>query len=306
MNRPSIALCVFYSIAQVSGNFVIEEVFNSFVHGVGLLLSICGAVPLLSRTGALPESLRSAATAGLTAYILGLIVFFLSSTLNHSLFLTDASQVFRLVDHGAVFVLIAGTYTPFLLVNIAPASPLLGIALLVGVWALAAGGVVLTACRWCAARGGSTRVMADAVGDNVFTPPAVVAAATAAAAAAAANPAHDSAAVHTHHRSPLRLLLYALQGWCGALPFFLLHSCMAPPGWWLLGGGGAVYSLGLVLYSRDRTTHQLHYWYVLVVAASAMHWLAVFYHMQPPTEACMAEAAARGIGIGRGLHTNAS
>ena len=95
---------------------------------------------------------------------------------------------------------------------------------------------------------------------------------------------------------PLRLLLYTLQGWCGALAFLLVRACLDSLGWWTLFGGGAVYSLGLLLYSRDRaSTHQLHYWYVLVVLSAAVHWAAVFLYVRPPTAECVAEAAARGL-----------
>lgn len=172
--------------------------------------------------------------------------------------LQDASQVLRLIDHGAVFVLIAGTYSPFLLVNLA-ASPL-GLALLAVVWAVAAVGVVMTACRGCS--GGA------------------------------------AAAADGGRRLPLRLLLYTLQGWVGALAFGLVRACLEPRGWWSLFGGGIVYSLGLLLYSRDRSTHQLHSWYVLVVVSAAVHWAAVFLYVKAPSNECIAEAASRGLAWG--------
>ena len=175
--------------------------------------------------------------------------------------LQDASQVLRLIDHGAVFVLIAGTYSPFLLVNLA-ASPL-GLALLAVVWAVAAVGVVMTACRGCS---GGAAAAADGGGSG--------------------------------RRLPLRLLLYTLQGWVGALAFGLVRSCLEPRGWWSLFGGGIVYSLGLLLYSRDRSTHQLHSWYVLVVVSAAVHWAAVFLYVKAPSDACVAEAASRGLAWG--------
>lgn len=195
-------------------------------------------------------------------------------------FFQDASQVFRLVDHGAVFVLIAGTYTPFLLVNLAHTP--LGPGLLLGVWITAAAGVVMTACRGCIRSGVSTNATED---------PAV--AASAEAGVASAPPGHASHVCGL--RLPLRLLLYTLQGWCGAVAFILMRSCLSSEGWWSLFLGGLVYSVGLLLYSRDHTTHQLQYWYLLVVGASALHWVAVFLHVRPPSAECIAEAAARGL-----------
>jgi hemolysin III len=114
-----------------------EEIANCLTHGVGLLLSIAGLIVLVTFV-----ALRSDAWAVTSGAIFGvsLVVLYASSTLYHSLRATRPKHVARVVDHVAIFYLIAGTYTPFMLVNLR--GPW-GWSLFGVVWALAIGGTVL-------------------------------------------------------------------------------------------------------------------------------------------------------------------
>jgi len=114
-----------------------EELANSISHGLGLVLAIA-AVPIL---------VVAANRAGKTSFLVGVIVFaasmvllYLASTLYHSITHPGLKQVARVFDHSAIFLLIAGTYTPFTLgVLRGPWGwTLLGI-----VWSLAAIGLTL-------------------------------------------------------------------------------------------------------------------------------------------------------------------
>lgn len=116
-----------------------EEVANSISHGLGLIAAIA-AVPIL---------VLSAARDGSTSYVFGVGVFavsvvllYLASTLYHALTHDRAKEVFRLLDHSAIFLLIAGTYTPFTLGVLR--GPW-GWSLLVAVWTLATIGLTLKA-----------------------------------------------------------------------------------------------------------------------------------------------------------------
>jgi hemolysin III len=89
-----------------------EEVANSISHGLGLVATVV-AVPIL---------LVTAFRNGDTPYIVGAAIFgasmvllYLASTLYHSVSHEPTKQIFRLLDHSAIFLLIAGTYTPFTL-----------------------------------------------------------------------------------------------------------------------------------------------------------------------------------------------
>jgi hemolysin III len=114
-----------------------EEIANCLTHGLGLLLSIAGLVVLVTFA-----ALRSDAWAVTSGAIFGvsLVVLYASSTLYHSLRATRPKHVARIVDHVAIFYLIAGTYTPFMLVNLR--GPW-GWSLFGVVWALAIGGTAL-------------------------------------------------------------------------------------------------------------------------------------------------------------------
>ncbi len=92
-----------------------EELANAATHGVGLFLSIAGAVALVA-----VSILHGTAwhIVSCTVYGFTLILLYLSSTLYHAVSKPQLKQRFRLFDHSAVYLLIAGTYTPFTLVNL--------------------------------------------------------------------------------------------------------------------------------------------------------------------------------------------
>lgn len=108
---------------------------NAITHGIGAGLAIAGAVYLIaaSTRGSARLVLSCATFSG------SLVLVYLCSTLYHSLVRTRARPVFHVLDHAAIYVLIAGTYTPFALVAL---GGRLGWTLFAVVWAMAAAGVV--------------------------------------------------------------------------------------------------------------------------------------------------------------------
>jgi hemolysin III len=89
-----------------------EEIANSISHGIGLVLAII-ATPIL-----LVAALRYGNTwniIGVSVFAASMVTLYLSSTLYHALTHDRAKQIFRMFDHCAIFLLIAGTYTPFTL-----------------------------------------------------------------------------------------------------------------------------------------------------------------------------------------------
>ncbi len=113
-----------------------EEIANSVSHAVGALAAI--AVTPLLIIKAVP--LGTAAIVGVSVFGATMIVLYVASTLYHAFPQNRAKRVFRIFDHSAIFLLIAGTYTPFTLIALPAAW---GWSLFGIVWALAAGGVVL-------------------------------------------------------------------------------------------------------------------------------------------------------------------
>ena len=122
-----------------------EEVAHSVTHGLGLVASVAGLVVLVILTAATRDPWRITAC---TIYAATLVLLYAASTLYHALSATRARHVFRVLDHSAIFLLIAGTYTPFALVSLRGPWDwtLLGI-----VWGLALLGVTAKAvfgARW--------------------------------------------------------------------------------------------------------------------------------------------------------------
>src|SRR5262252_2094292 len=111
------------------------EVFNSVTHLVGSLLALAGLVLLVVLGIRSGDPWR---LAGYSVYGATLLLLYLFSTLYHGL-TGRAKRVFRRLDHTSIYVLIAGTYTPFALVPLRSRG---GILLLVVVWTLAAGGII--------------------------------------------------------------------------------------------------------------------------------------------------------------------
>ena len=108
---------------------------NAITHGIGAGLAIAGAVYLIV------VSTRGSArlVVSCTIFAVALVLVYLCSTLYHSLVRTSARRIFHILDHSAIYVLIAGTYTPFTLVALR--GPL-GWVLFAVVWLLAVAGVV--------------------------------------------------------------------------------------------------------------------------------------------------------------------
>jgi hemolysin III len=115
-----------------------EEIANSVSHGIGFVAAVA-VLPVLA-VNALQHG--SAALIGALVFGVSAVLLYLTSTLYHALTPVRAKQVFRVLDHGAIYLLIAGTYTPFMLGVLR--GPI-GWSLLGAVWVLALFGIVLKA-----------------------------------------------------------------------------------------------------------------------------------------------------------------
>jgi hemolysin III len=118
---------------------VAEEIAHAVTHGVGVLLSVAGLIVLV-----VLAMLRGDAWHLVSCSVYGttLVLLYTASTLYHALPASRAKNLFRVLDHSAIYLLIAGTYTPFTLVNLRGGW---GWSLFGVVWGLAIMGVVLEA-----------------------------------------------------------------------------------------------------------------------------------------------------------------
>jgi hemolysin III len=126
------------SVALKQGYSVAEEIANSVSHGLGLIFGIVGLVLLLNQGDA--ASADSMSMVSLSIYGSSIILLYLASTLYHAIPYERAKRALKTFDHCAIFLLIAGTYTPFLLISLR--TPL-AITLMSVIWGLAIIGIAL-------------------------------------------------------------------------------------------------------------------------------------------------------------------
>ncbi|MFT6404623.1 MAG: hemolysin III [Marinomonas primoryensis] len=129
----------YFSAASNRGQSLGEEVANSISHGLGLVAAIVGT-PFLILSAI--DYADMSFIVGVSIFSATMIVLYLASTVYHAMPQGKAKYVFQVIDHSAVYLLIAGTYTPFMLGVL---EGVWGWSLLVAVWTLAMVGVGLKA-----------------------------------------------------------------------------------------------------------------------------------------------------------------
>jgi len=115
-----------------------EELANSITHGIGFVLSIFGLIFLIFNSLGREEH---GVLALISIIIFGssMILLYLCSTLHHSIYYHKTRRLFTILDHCAIYIFIAGTYTPFLLITL---RGFLGWTLFSLVWSIAIGGII--------------------------------------------------------------------------------------------------------------------------------------------------------------------
>ena len=109
-----------------------EEQLNVLTHGMGVLFAVYVLWDLVSQSKAV------SATVSAIVYGSSLLVLFLASTLYHASTRERIRAIYKKCDHCAIYLLIAGTYTPYLVISLSGAW---AVAALVFIWSLALGGV---------------------------------------------------------------------------------------------------------------------------------------------------------------------
>lgn len=122
---------------KAPGYSLAEEIANSISHGIGLVFGIVGLVLLLVQAVATHAS--AVAIASYSLYGGSMILLFLASTLYHAIPHQRAKRLLKKCDHCAIYLLIAGTYTPFLLVGLGSpfAHGMMGV-----IWGIALSGIL--------------------------------------------------------------------------------------------------------------------------------------------------------------------
>lgn len=113
-----------------------EELANSLTHGVGIVLSLMGLCVLTYRSLRFNDVWH---TVAVCVYGLSLLSVYTSSTLHHAVTSHRLKHFYLMADHSCIYLLIAGTYTPFMLTVLKGAT---GITVLCAVWGLGIAGII--------------------------------------------------------------------------------------------------------------------------------------------------------------------
>lgn len=116
----------------------IEERANAITHGLGVVLGVVGLILLLNR--AFDHQADTLTIASMAVYGSSIILLFLASTLYHSITTEKTKRLLKTLDHCAIYLLIAGSYTPFLLVSLR--TPL-AMGLMAVIWGIALAGIIM-------------------------------------------------------------------------------------------------------------------------------------------------------------------
>ena len=118
-----------------------EAIANSVTHGLGLLASLV-ALPIVVLSAAQRDDALQ--VTGAAIYGVSLVLLYGASTVYHSLVNSPARRILRTIDHSAIYILIAGSYTPFAL---GPLRGSFGYTLLAVVWTMAFAGIAMKFLR---------------------------------------------------------------------------------------------------------------------------------------------------------------
>lgn len=122
----------------IAKNEVWVEVLNAVTHGIAALLGVVGMIFLMDKSMSTPEVY----IPEFISYIVfgsSIIILFLSSTLYHSFSFSNYKDLFQKIDHASIYLLIVGSYTPYLMVTV---GGTIGYVFLVIVWIAAIAGII--------------------------------------------------------------------------------------------------------------------------------------------------------------------
>ncbi|NOH97445.1 hemolysin III family protein [Vibrio sp. 99-70-13A1] len=126
------------SVSSASEYCEKEERANAITHGLGVVLGVVGLILLLIRAYSFEADALT--MVSMVVYGSSIILLFLASTLYHSITTEKTKRLLKTLDHCAIYLLIAGSYTPFLLVGLR--TPL-AMGLMAVIWCIALFGIIM-------------------------------------------------------------------------------------------------------------------------------------------------------------------
>jgi hemolysin III len=198
-----------------------EELANAISHGLGFLLAAAASMFLMHDALRLTDSVH---VLSVSIFSITMMLLYLASCLYHAWPLGIVKLWLKRLDHAAIFLFIAGSYTPFMLGILRDHG---GWSLLTIVWSIALGGAVAK------------------MGDRL--------------------------------RHPLcSTSLYVALGWLAIIMIRPLLELIPAIGFAWVIGGGAMYTLGAIVFHFDMRFRYAHFiWHLFVLGGSACHFIAV-------------------------------
>jgi len=197
----------------------LEHRADAVIHVLGILFAINASLWLLWRVTGLPVAV------GVFIYCAGLLAMICMSAAYNLTPHGPSKAILRRLDHSAIFIMIAATYTPFAMNRLG--APY--------------GGLILTAIWSCASLGVAMKVL------------------------------------YPRRFEILSIALYLGMGWAIVTVIQPLHAAMGAVDFWLLVGGGLVYSAGVLFYVIDRIPYHKVIWHGFVLVAAVLHFSAIAF-----------------------------
>lgn len=212
---------------DLGGNLVLQEVMNGVTHGLGIVLAIVGAVLMTKRV----QGMSYRHVISCAVYDASLITLYMSSTLYHSFFALEQTRyIFEVFDKCAIYILIAGSYTPFIAISMIGHFNLM-VFMLIFIWAACILGI------------------------------------------------HVEYAYPTWEKKQVfGLCMYLGIGWVAVIAPSDVIAIVPQGAKNLIVLGGVGYTAGVPFFLRNNfLDHSI--WHIFVLAASIMHWAAVYYYI---------------------------
>jgi hemolysin III len=229
-----------------------ELIADGVIHAVGVLAGIIAATVLVVLTAVYASAID---IVGVSIYVAGLLSMLVFSATYNLWPVSRAKWVLRRLDHSAIYLLIAATYTPFILEL---KDSVFALALLVGVWCVAILGIVLklvypgrfdrVSVGIYLAMGWSGLMLYDAVLEKL---------------------------VYPGRFDRVSVGIYLAMGWSGLMLYDAVLEALPTMALWFVVAGGALYSLGVIFHAWRRLRFQNAIWHGFVLAGAACHYTAV-------------------------------
>lgn len=201
-----------------------EEKLNVLTHGFGVLLSILALILLILKSKDYDKSIY---IISCIIYGVSMVLLYTASTLFHSAKQQEKRNRLQIFDHASIYVLIAGTYTPFTLLVL---DGWIGWTIFGISWGLALIGVIL-------------KLFFTGKYDKIST------------------------------------IAYVLMGWLIVFAIKPLIDNLSFEGLMWLFSGGIFYTVGALLYSREKIKYNHAIFHIFVLLGSFAHFMAIYYHI---------------------------